>query len=258
MPDIPAHRNQLARVYPSRRKVLLSTWGLAVGAGTGALTACGGALGDEANVRFSNGTVDYSSVDFSVAGSKVVSALANAGATSNWVTIDSGDNQINLYSAGSSSAKLSETRKFSEDTYTSVLAYGSLGSSIKLRYIDESNAVPESGVKLRLLHAAPGLAGVDVYVTNTSSLSGLAPSLSAASFDTLTDFVAVGADSYRVRITSAGNQSNVLFDLPEKVNLVGKSVTTLVIVPRATGSLPNVLALPEKSGAVLLPNSLAS
>jgi hypothetical protein len=97
-----------------------------------------------------------------------------------------------------------------------------------------------------------------LYLSNATSLSGIAPTLSAASFDTLTDFIAFGADSYRVRITSAGNQANVLYDLPAKVKLEGKSVITLVIVPRATGSLPNLLALPEKSDAVLLPNSLAS
>lgn len=246
-----------SRHHTSRRSILVSALGLA--AGVSLLQGCGGASSKDASIRFTNATVDYATADFAVAGEKVVSALPNAGGTSGWVTTDAEDQSLVMYPAGSTSAKLSETRSLAEDSYTSAIAYGSLAQSLKFIYLAESNAAPESGkVKLRLLQLSNTLGALDIYVTNTDSLSGLSPNMSVSAYQGLSEFVTLSADSYRIRITASGDQSNVIYDLPAKVNLSSQIVCTLVVVPRNSGSLPNLLALPEKTSAVVLPNSLAS
>ena len=244
---------------PRRRALLASAIGLAGSGSLLTLTGCGGGSADSASVRFVNATVDYATADFWAQGDKLSSALANGGTPSGWSSIDSGDGQVELHAAGSGSSKLTETHSFTKDGYTTAIAYGALATSMKFKYLDESNAAASSGsTKVRLFHAAASLGALDVYITNTSSLSGLSPDLQVSAYEELSSFISKDSGSYRVRITSSGNQSNVLFDFTTLLNLASKAVITLVIVPRASGSLPNMTALAEQSVSALMSNALVS
>lgn len=54
----------------------------------------------------------------------------------------------------------------------------------KFKYLDESNVAASSGsTKVRLFHAAASLGALDVYITNTSSLSGLSPDLQVSAYE---------------------------------------------------------------------------
>jgi len=130
---------------PRRRALLVSIAGVC-GTGSGlALTGCGGASSDSAALRFVNGTVDYASADFWVDGSRVFSGLANGGGATGYSSEDSGALQVSLHPAGSSTAKLTASHDFAADSNTTVLAYGSLATSLTFRYFDESNAAAASG-----------------------------------------------------------------------------------------------------------------
>ena len=76
----------------------------------------------------------------------------------------------------------------------------------------------------------------------------------------LSEFVTVEDSAFRVRLTESGDHSNVLFDSGSssstRVTFNSEVVVTLVIVPRSSGSLPDITALPEKKTAVVLSNSL--
>lgn len=245
--------------YALRRRDLM---GSALGLmGTGSLlslTGCGGADEDTASLRFVNATVDYSAADFWVKGSKAISAVANGGAVSKWYLTDAESTQIELHAAASDTSKLTETRSLSKDTLTSVLAYGSLATSLKFKYFEESNGFPDSGnTKFRLFHGSPTLTALDLFVSNTSSLSDLTPTLTVSAYGELSAFVTMTSGTYRLRVTASGDKTNVLFDYTGGANLYSKSTITLVVVPRATGSLPNLTALPEQSTGDILVNSLA-
>eukprot|EP01034_Spumella_vulgaris_P034472 gene34472-42513_t len=54
------------------------------------------------------------------------------------------------------------------------------------------------------------------------------------------------------------DQSNVLFDFTSQITLGSTSVVTLIVVPRSSGSYPNISALQEQGGNALLANSLVS
>jgi len=255
----PVATTGLGLEQPRRRALLASALGLAGGGSLLMLTGCGGGSGSSANLRFVNATVDYASADFWAGGTKLSAALPNGGAISGWNSVDAADNQIELHASGSSTAKLTETHTFVKDTYTTALAYGTLATSLKFRYLDESDAAASSGTaQVRLFHAASALGALDVYITNTSSLSGLSPTLQIAAYEDLSSFVTLTSDNYRVRITSSGNQSNVLFDYTNQIALNSTAVITLVVVPRTSGSLPNLTALVEQGDAALLSNALAT
>lgn len=252
------HRHPLAGL--SRRHVLLSALGLTGASGLATLAGCGGG-GDtnEAYLRFVNASVDFPTADFWLKGIKSIAALANAGGISSWFTLTPSGVQLDLHAAGGSTSVLTETRTLATDSYTSVIVYGSLATSMKFKYLDESNATPASSyTKVRLFQGASTLSGLDVYVTNTSSLSGLAPTLSVSALGETTDFVTLAAGTYRVRATAKGDQSTMLFDHTVGVSLSSQSVVTLVVVPRASGSLPNISVLAEQSNGLVLTNALAS
>lgn len=241
-----------------RRSLIVSAFALAGSAGSLALTGCGGGSTSEAYLRVVNASVDFSTADVWLKGSKSIAGLANAGSLSNWVTLAAAAVQVELHASGSSTASLTETRTLTTDTYTSVIAYGSLASSMKFKFLEETNALPASGyAKVRLFQGASTLAGVDVYVSNATSLTGLTPTFSVTSLSELSDFVTVTANTYRIRATLRNDQSTVLFDHTGGVSLSSQSVVTLVVVPRATGSRPNITALAEQSNGVLLSNMLA-
>lgn len=243
-----------------RRDLMISALGLAGGGSLLGLTGCGGGSdASEAYIRVINATVDYATADFWLAGSKAVAGQSNGGSISGWKTVDAGSTQIELHATGSTLSKLSETRALSKDTYTSALAYGSLASSLKFKYFEESNAAPASGkTTLRLFQGSPTLTALDLYVTNATYLTDLTPTLTVLGYGDLSTFVTLASGTYRLRVTASGDKSNVLFDYTVGANLFSQSVITLVVVPRASGSLPNLSALPEKSTADVLINSLVS
>jgi len=243
---------------PRRRALLVSIAG-ACGTGSGlALTGCGGASSDTAALRFVNGTSDYASADFWVDGSRVFSGLANGGGATGYGSEDSGTLQVSLHPAGSSTAKLTASHDFAADSNTTVLAYGSLATSLTFRYFDESNAAAASGAfKVRVFQGSPSLAALDVYITNTSSLSGLGPTISVSAYSELSSFVSLSSGTYRVRVTSSGDQSAVLFDYTAGLAVSSTTVVTLAIVPRSSGSLPNIAVLPERANALVMINELA-
>lgn len=249
----------LHHAAPTRRHVLASALGL-LGAGSlTALTGCGGSAADEAQVRFVNATVDYAQADFYAGSDRLAVNQANGGAISSWYGIDAGDMQIALHAANSSTARLTETRTFDKNTFTSVIAYGSLANGLKFRYFAEATTSAASGqVKLRLCHASESLGGLDLYVSNATSLSGLSPTATVSAYGDLSTFATVSSGAYRIRVTAQGDITNVLFDYTAQINLSSTSVHTLVVVPRASGSYPNVSALQEQGDYALLANALVS
>ena len=242
---------------PSRRTFvagLAGLCGLALG-GCG-----GGSLDDDdpqASLRFVNGTADFVPADFRVDSEVRAAGLTNGGAATGYGSEDAGTLQVSLHAAGSSASAASSTRAYAEDSTTSVLAYGSLATGLQFAFFDESNAAAAAGMfKVRAFHATSTLGALDVYITNAGSLNGVSPTLSVAAYGALSSFVSVPAGSYRVRITPAGNAGTLLFDFTAGLNVPSTAVLTLVIVPRATGTRPNVGVLPERSNALVMSNEL--
>jgi hypothetical protein len=209
-------------------------------------------------LRFVNGTADFAIADFWIGSQLASSSLANGGTASGYGSQISGTLQISLNAAGSSTAKLTGSHDFPADSRTTVLAYGSLATSLTFKYFDESNSAASSGTfKVRVFQGSPLLNALDVYITNTSSLAGLSPTLSVQNYGELSGFTTLSSGGYRVRITNSGDQSTVLFDYTAGATVGSTTVLTLVIVPRSSGSLPNIAALPEGASAMVMANELA-
>lgn len=130
---------------PSYRTLPTTYAGICAGIdGGGSLltrTGCDGAADSEASMRFTNATVDNTRADFYPRSTLEISKLAKGGSITTWRKIEAESTQFALYNGGGSSTQLTETRTLDEDSYTSVVAYGSLYNSAKFRFLPKQTAV---------------------------------------------------------------------------------------------------------------------
>ncbi|MFM2329157.1 MAG: hypothetical protein RLZZ494_1260 [Pseudomonadota bacterium] len=246
----------------NRRRWLQGALGLTAGSGLLALGGCGSSSEEDTvgYVRVVNATEDFSTATVLVDGDTVVSSLAYGGAVSDYVSVSSGSHTVTVKSTSGTTGP-SSAYSFNEDTSNTLVAYGSLASGMSFVKLEESTSTPgSSSFKVRVLHANWQLDGLDVYLSNESSLSDLSPDLSVDASGDLSSFVTLDKGSYRLRITVKDDHSTVLFDSGSdsagSITFSGDQAVTLAVVPRSSGSLPDVTALPEGNSAVVIDNSL--
>lgn len=238
----------------TRRALTFSTLGLLGLGGVAGLAGCGGgdAL-DDPRVRFVNGLLDVPSADFLVDGQRAQAAIASGGNGTNYVFLNKGSRRIAVRAA-SATANLTEAGYgFGEKVDHSVVAYGTAAAP-RLRQFVENSSAPASGqVKVRALHAASAVAGLNLYLTtnNPVDLSLIAPTLQLPAYDTLTDFRSLPAGTYTLLLALAGTNTSVF--ARSQVTITAGTVVTLVVVPRGGLALA-VTSLPESAtGSVLTP-----
>lgn len=134
------------------------------------------------------------------------------------------------------------------DTDTVVVAEGAVASASAQRYVHELNSVPTGKTQLQVLHAAPGVPKVDVYVTAPGAALASSVPLGSLSDAGALGPTLVAAGSAEVRLTPAGNTSTVLYDsgaitLPDGGDLVLAAVTNTL-----AGSAPVYLAAVAADG----------
>jgi hypothetical protein len=114
-------------------------------------------------------------------------------------------------------------------------------SSIEPVILSRSSTGPDaSSVRLDVLHAHPGVSGVDIHVTTDASISPSTVAISDLTFkeDDANLPVTLPAGTYRIRITLAGQSTDadVVFDSGE-VMLDGGSDLMVTAVPNVSGGI---------------------
>lgn len=239
-----------------RRALTLSALGLA-GA---ALTGCGGGSEDEEdlpNLRFVNGTLEYTSMSVYLDGSSqaVLTGLNNGGEISAIRTVDEGVHTVRMAST-SPAGEVSGTKDFELETYTTALVYGP--TTAKLLFIDENSSEPASGsTRLRVFQAASTAGALDVYVTatNVTDLTALTPDVEGLAYDSNASMnapVTLDSGTYRIHLTAADSKTPLYRSA--NVTFPSRSVVALVVIPD-DGDLA-IVALPERRNGNLLTDQL--
>lgn len=226
---------------------MMSKWWWALGLAA-LLAGCGG--GDDptkARVRFVNASSGYTSLDLYIDDERRFGAVGYAG-NDTYVEVDPDQTDSELRRVGSSTALVSTTPSLQKDRNYTLLAYGGDGA-LKTLLIDESGSKPDSGKsRLRVLNAAPDAGTLDIYVTGSDELlSDSVPLQSTAAVGTLNGYLTFSSGNRRLRITAAGNKTDLRVDLPS-VSFGSEQIRTLVITPGSGGMLVNVLLLTEGGG----------
>ena len=232
-------------------------WLLASAAGAAAaLAGCGGGLDDDVRLRAVNATADVSAIDVDYNDWSFAQDVRQGGEASRYderaVLVIGGFGEFEVFRTSNSRRLFNEGRSLPQADSASVVVMG-FGTDLRLRLIDEDADRPtdNSSLRLRVLHALPDLAALDVHLTAADTpLAGRAAEWSLDGYDSLSVFVQRPQAS-RLRVTPRGNPSAVLFD-SRGFSLAGGTVATLVLAPAVTRDRIAVAVLPQGETARVL------
>ena len=207
------------------------------------LTACGGGDdGNDATVRLVNASA-YSSLDFWVddPDSPQITNVA-FGAGSSYANVPSGDVSNVLTESGSTTELLTQTRSLGSGKKYTVVAFGFEGALKSVITTEDEDAADSGKTKVSVLNA--GTDELDVYLTGTDdSLDSSTPVVSGADGSgAQTGFTSVTSGTYRLRVTAAGDTSDIRLDIPA-VTLDSTKVLTLVMTPGSSGVLVHAIGV---------------
>ncbi|MBI3368239.1 MAG: DUF4397 domain-containing protein, partial [Burkholderiales bacterium] len=225
-----------------------------------ALSACGGGGGSSdsgsAKVRMLNASTGYSSLDLYIDDGKKNAAIAY-GAVGEYASIGTSSVSTVVTASGNTSALASASRSFTKDTAYTLVAYGWQGG-MKTALLQEDITAADSGkAKLQVFNSAIDAGNIDVYLTGTDDDLGNASAVaSAVAGASLSGYSSVTSGTYRLRVTGAGDKTDLRLDLPG-VTLASTGVATLIVTPGVGGVLTHAVLVAQQGTTTVLNNPLA-
>ena len=219
-------------------KLTLLTLGLAAAAFTTACSDDDGSTGltTEARVRVVHASPDAPSVDVLVDDNRVLTAVPYLGA-SGYLDVPSGSRNVKVNAAGTATTVIDADVSLATGIDYTVIA-GGLVSDIEPIVLEDDLAPPSGGnVKVRAVHGAPSAPAVDIYVTAPGAdLLAATPVLTDVPFGAASDYLAVPAGDYQVRVTPAGSKTVVIDS--GALTLTAGQVRTAIAVDSPGGGAP--------------------
>ncbi len=266
---------------PPKLRDRLSHWRISGSLAIAALVlaACGGGSGgadappsstpvnsEAAQVRTVNALDDAAVATLSVGSKPVnsadvdapVSEFANmaAGSTvSLAVSAEGSSNQANSADLGSSSA-VSVPMTASKGDKVTVFAMGDSSSMRTMHIRQNSSDVPADQTGVRVLHAAPRVPAVDIYVSAPDTALPATPTIGALAFANFApppdqSSLKVPKGNYQIRLTASGSK-DVVFDSGSVAFPGGQELLIAALPSFGAGSAVNLLLLPSDSRPTLI------
>ncbi|MCE2970919.1 MAG: DUF4397 domain-containing protein [Burkholderiales bacterium] len=241
------------------RRQFLKTAGIgAIAALT--LAACGGddhPIIETTSLRAVHASATTPAVDIYVNGARAV-ANVSFGAASGFASVPAGATRVQVTLAGqpASSAAIDVSPTLAANrSYTAIaIGSGTTGATrLQAALIDDDGAAPASGqAKLRVLHGAPAVPAVDIFVTAPDAALPATPTIAGLAFAQQAPAsgqaaLSVAGGDYRIRARVAG-QTAIAFD-SGRVTVPAGADWALVAVPDAGPSnSPIQLLLVPRTG----------
>jgi hypothetical protein len=218
-----------------------------------ALVGCGGGGGDDggsASVRLVNATLTHASINLLANSTTIITGTA-IDTASGYVGVDDGSPSLQVNDANSGAVLAVTAPTIAKDQKFALVAYES-GGSVRTAVISEDTDAPSSGTALvRVFNAATDAGNIDVYVTDPAvditTLASPTFSFTSSSSVQASNFVSFGPGTYRIRVTGAGNPSDLRLDIPSTV-LASQQVATVILTPTTGGTLANGSVLIQDAG----------
>lgn len=212
------------------------------------LAACGGGSSSSGSgyVRVVNATVNHPSLDLLVNAAVSISGITKDNA-SGYVSVAEGAQVLQLNDAGAAIALTNVSPTITKDQHFTMLVYESSGA-IKTSIVNDENGAPAAGAAvIRISDLAPDAGAVDVYVTDPgTSLATLStPTFALTPSSLTTAFLSFGTGTYRVRVTGAGDPTDLRLDIPA-LALTSTEVDTVILTPTTGGVLVDGGSLPQQ------------
>ncbi len=225
------------------------TTGLAL---AGLLVGCGSGSSDPGSVslRVANATLTHASIDLLVNGSAAASSIASD-AISGYVTPAAGSVTLQVNDAGSSASLATTVPTLASGNHFTLLTYES-GGVVKTAVLSEDYAAPNAGsAQIRVFDTALDAGKLDVYITDPSvdlaAVSSPTATFTAPTSVASSALLTYSPGSYRVRVTAAGNKSDVRADIPA-FTIASQQIATVALTPASGGALINGSTLIQQAG----------
>ena len=221
-------------------------WWPAIGVVTAvvALAGCGGGGDDKssnASLRVVNATLTHPSLDLLVNGTSALAATA-IDTVSTSASPSSGSVTLQLNDAGVTTALTTTVPTLTGGNHYTLMAYQS-GGAVKTAILNEDYATPVAGsAQIRVYNAALDAGKIDVYITapavDLATVATPTASFATSTANTSSSLLTYSPGTYRVRITKAGDKSDLRADM-QAVVVASQQVATVVLTPAAGGALIN-------------------
>jgi hypothetical protein len=218
----------------------LTRFGVAALAATALLLGCSdddktGPNGT-AQVRVVHGSPDAPAVDVLVDGKEVLSDVTYQ-QSSPYLSVPAGTRNIRVNAANSSTMVINANAAVTKDYAYTVIATNLLAAIEPLVLEDDLTAPAAGNIKLRLVHGAPNVGEVDIYITAPgANLNTKTPDLTAVPFKGQSGYLEVPAGNYQVRITPTGTKT-VAIDTGA-LTLAAGQIRTAIAVEAVGGGTP--------------------
>ncbi|MGC8517691.1 MAG: DUF4397 domain-containing protein [Steroidobacteraceae bacterium] len=222
------------------------------------LSGCGNS--GDAQIRLLNASAGYAALDvyFQTSGTAGTPQISNVGSgtVSGYSAVIPAAYTVYFTShgVGAANALASLSKTLANSERRTYVAYGDSGSFGVLD-INEQQSAPNGGyANVEVLNADPDAGSLDVYLTSPGiPLSNASPNFSALAGGKASPFSAIPQGTYELRITGAGTNSDLRFDLPS-LQLSDQETLSLIITEAPGGYLVNVMALPQKGTLTVYTN----
>ena len=225
------------------------------------LNGCGSS-GGSADIRVLNVSVDYTTVDLYLDNGTTNTATITGttyGTLTPYKGVSADAYTVEFTNNGVQSSLKSLNENLAARTSKTYVAYGDIGSFGFLEILENQDP-PDSGYTMvQIIDAAPDAGSVDVYLTDPAatladsspSFSSVAGGVAGSGFLTITD------GTYRLRVTGAGNQSDIRLDSVTGISFSDKEILSIVLGGTRGGVLVNATVIPQQGTATPITNPYA-
>ena len=208
------------------------------------------AFAADGRVRVVHASPDAPAVDIYVNGGMVLENLPFR-EYSEYLALPAGSYSVDIRVTGTMTTVKTVPITVAADKDYSAIAVGYAGGKapgFDVLWLEDDNTLPaNNGVKIRVVHGAPGAPAVDVYATTPfETLVGKTPVLSNVPFKAASGYLTVPVSMYQARVTLAGTKT-VAIDSKRLVTW-NSMVRTFIAVDNTGGGAPfDILVLPDRN-----------
>lgn len=192
--------------------------------------------GPQAQVRVVHASPDAPAVDVLVDDQSVLTGVAYKG-FSGFLGVAAGTRNIKVNAAGTSTTVIDADLPLTKDSAYTVIATDLVAAITPLVLTDDLSDPAAGNFKLRLVHGAPNVGLVDIYITAPGAdISAVTPDLAGVPFQGASGYIEAPAGQYQVRITPAGSKTPALDT--GALTLAAGQIRTAIAVEAVGGGVP--------------------
>jgi hypothetical protein len=224
------------------------------------LSACGGGGGGSgsAQMRVFNASTDVDSIDLDVDGTTEFSAVS-ADTITDYTKLDADTYTLKVRANGASSTLVTGSYTLAKNKHYTGVIWGRSGA-LKLVTLPEdadTDDIDDGYGQLRVYNATTDAGSFDVYLTQEDAdLADSSALASSVTSTTLGSYKDVGIGTYRLRVTTAGDEDDVRLDV-SGITINEYEYSTLIITAGTGGVLVNGAVLVQQGGLTLAKNTQA-